>query len=74
MKSKKLLSLVLVVAMALSGLLIAPAKVSLAKSTSKATMIVGEKIRLYIQNNWGIHQKVASAKTSKKSVSVQISL
>ena len=67
MKSKKLLSLVLVVAMALSGLLIAPAKVSLAASSKKVTMIKGEKMTLQI-TRFMVPQKIASAKSSKKSV------
>ena len=67
MKSKKLLSLVLVVAMALSGLLIAPAKVSLAASSKKVTMIKGEKMTLQV-TRFMVPQKIASAKSSKKSV------
>ncbi len=67
MKSKKLLSLVLVVAMALSGLLIAPAKVSLAASSKKVTMIKGEKMILQI-TRFMVPQKIASAKSSKSSV------
>ncbi|MCR4605061.1 MAG: hypothetical protein K5639_03585 [Eubacterium sp.] len=68
MKAKRLLSLVLVLAVAMSVAVIAPKKDALAAAkTKKITLIKGDKIELGV-TNWMVLQKIKSASTSKKSV------